>query len=43
METPKMSKRHEGEALSGTDGGSLSQDVFSFGGRLPRGEFRLRK
>jgi hypothetical protein len=41
MQTPKMIGRHEGEALSGTDGGTLSPDVFSFGGRLPRGEFQL--
>jgi hypothetical protein len=41
METPNMTGWQEGEALSGTDGGRLSQDVFSFGGRLPRGEFQL--
>jgi hypothetical protein len=38
MQTHEMTRWNEEEALSHTDGGTLSQDVISFGGSLPRGE-----
>jgi hypothetical protein len=41
MQTQNMIGEHREEALSHTDGGTLSQDVFSFGGSVPRGEFLL--